>query len=375
MDQNFKALFVFGTRPEALKMAPVIEEFRRHKKCRVWTCLTGQHREMVDQVLRIFGIKTDFDLNLMERGQTLENLTARVFSRMDRVLRRTSPDLLFVQGDTTTAFTVALKAFYSRIPVAHIEAGLRTFNKYQPFPEEINRVLISHLADYHFPPTKQAALNLRREGVPQDRIFVTGNTVVDALQSIRNKLSRSLLPVLKRIHPSRRIVLVTAHRRESFGTPLRSIFKALRTIAARYPDVEIVYPVHLNPNVQKAAYHELTGIPRIHLLHPLSYLEFLTLMKYSHLILTDSGGVQEEAPSFHKPVLVMREVSERNEGVELGVAKLVGTSKEKIINEAAKLLSGNKAYREMIRKRNPYGDGKASQRIFQITRKILGRRK
>jgi len=371
MKPLFKILFVFGTRPEALKMAPVIASFRRHGRFKVFTCLTGQHREMVDQVLRLFRIKTDFDLNLMEKGQTLGDLTARVFGKMEDVFRRTKPDLLFVQGDTTTAFAVALKAFYSKIPVAHIEAGLRTFDKYQPFPEEINRVLISHLADYHFPPTRVAGQNLLKEGVSKNKIFVTGNTVVDALLSIRPYLRDAKVPVLSKIGGSQKIILVTAHRRESFGKPLRSIFSALREIALRHPDAEIVYPVHLNPNVQKAAHEMLGGVKRIHLLNPLSYAEFLVLMDRAYLILTDSGGVQEEAPSFQKPVLVMREVSERMEGVKMGVAKLVGTDRKKIVRETSRLISDQRAYHAMAGKKNPYGDGRASKRILLTVERIL----
>ncbi len=369
-----KVLFVFGTRPEALKLAPVIRAFRSDPRFRVWTCLTGQHREMVDQVLRLFNIKTDFDLNLMEKGQTLGDLTSRVFSKMDEVLHHVKPELLFVQGDTTTAFAVALKAFYSRVPVAHVEAGLRTFDKYQPFPEEINRVLISHLADHHFAPTAAARNHLLKEGVPTERVHVTGNTVVDALLSIRSRLRSTRLPVLKRLDPSRKIILVTAHRRESFGKPLRSICAALKAIALEHPDTEIVYPVHLNPNVQEVVREALHGVPRVHLLPPLSYTEFLVLMERSYLILTDSGGVQEEAPSFKKPVLVMREVSERMEGVKMGVAKLVGTDREKIIREASRLLASPAAYRAMAGRKNPYGDGRASARILSMTAKVLRRR-
>ena len=364
-------LIVFGTRPEALKLAPVIRVFRAHPGFRVLTCLTGQHREMVDQVLRLFGIKTDFDLNLMEKGQSLGDLTARVFGKMEEVFSKVKPDLLFVQGDTTTAFAVALKAFYSRIPVAHIEAGLRTFDKYQPFPEEINRVLISHLADYHFPPTAAARSNLLREGVPLTRIHVTGNTVVDALKSIRPKLRSASLPVLKKVDPSRKLILVTAHRRESFGKPLAEVCKALKDLVRKHPDIEIIYPVHLNPNVQRTVRKALQGTPRVHLIEPLDYVEFLLIMDRSYLILTDSGGVQEEAPSFRKPVLVMREVSERMEGVKAGLAKLVGTDRKKIVREASRLIASRRAYRTMTGKKNPYGDGRASERILSITARTL----
>lgn len=364
-------MFVFGTRPEALKMAPVIREFCKHREFKVYTCLTAQHREMVDQVLRIFKLHIDFDLNMMEKGQTLSDLTSRLFPKMDEVLTKVRPDLIFVQGDTTTAFAVALKAFYEKIPVAHIEAGLRTYNKYHPFPEEINRVLISHLADYHFSPTDESRKNLVREGVPLSRIFVTGNTVVDALLSLRKEIKHETHPSLKQIPKTQKIILVTAHRRESFGKPLQSICEALKAIVRSHPDADIIYPVHLNPNVQQMVHQELSGIKRIHLIHPLAYREFLILMERAFLILTDSGGIQEEAPSFHKPVLIMREVSERGEGIRMGIAKLVGTSAAKIKKEATRILENPKVYRAMTGRKNPYGDGHASERIFRITQKIM----
>jgi len=364
-------LIVFGTRPEALKLAPVISAFRRDPQFRVWTCLTGQHREMVDQVLRLFKILVDFDLDLMVKGQTLSDLTSRLFPKMDEVLRKIKPDLIMVQGDTTTAFAVALKAFYERIPVAHVEAGLRTFNKYHPFPEEINRVLISHLGDIHLAPTAEARMNLLREGIPSKNVFVTGNTVVDALKEVRSKLSSSQIKLPGKIPAGKRFILVTAHRRESFGKPMADICRALKTLAKGHPDVEFIYPVHLNPNVQSIVHKELAGLRNIHLWKPLSYLEFLKLMEQCFFILTDSGGVQEEAPSFGKPVLIMREVSERGEGIRMGIAKLVGTSTVKIIKEATRLLDDPAAYRKMIGKKNPYGDGASSKRIVQITGKFL----
>ncbi len=371
MKKRKNILIVFGTRPEALKLAPLIEAFRSDPGFFVWTCLTGQHREMVDQVLRLFKIRVDFDLDLMEKGQTLSDLTSRLFPKMDAVLLKIRPDLIVVQGDTTTAFAVALKAFYERIPVAHVEAGLRTFNKYHPFPEEINRVLISHLGDLHFAPTVQAKNNLLREGIPGKRVFVTGNTVVDALREVRSKLAASKIDLPASVPAGKRIILVTAHRRESFGKPMLAICRALKTIAKRHPDVEIIYPVHLNPNVQTVVHSELQGLRNVHLWRPLSYLEFLKLMEWSTLILTDSGGVQEEAPSFGKPVLIMREVSERGEGIRMGIAKLVGTSTAKIVREAEKLLNDPTAYRKMVGGKNPYGDGLASRRIVRITGKFL----
>ncbi|MFA6601153.1 MAG: UDP-N-acetylglucosamine 2-epimerase (non-hydrolyzing) [Candidatus Omnitrophota bacterium] len=364
-----KILVVFGTRPEALKLAPVIRVLERCKSFMTRTCLTGQHREMVDQVLRLFRLRTDYDLNLMQKDQTLSSLTARLFPKMDEVLQSAKPDLILVQGDTTTSFAVALKAFYSKIPVGHVEAGLRTFDKYQPFPEEINRVLISRLADYHFAPTRKACENLAAEGVPRERIYRTGNTVVDALDMIRPGLARQTLPVLRRIRPGNKVILMTAHRRESFGEPMVRICRAVKEVLARSPGVEVIYPVHLNPNVQAVVRRELGGVERVHLTEPVSYRDILILMERCDFVLTDSGGIQEEAPSFGKPVLVMREVSERNEGVEMGVAKIVGTDRAGIVRESLRLLTDSRAYRRMVGKKNPYGDGKASQRIVAILRK------
>lgn len=367
-----KVLFVFGTRPEALKLAPVILRARKDKAFQTVVCLTAQHREMVDQVLRLFDLKADFDLNLMEKGQSLSGLTQRLFPKMEAVLRKVKPAMVVVQGDTTSAFAVALKAFYEKIPVAHVEAGLRSHEKYSPFPEEVNRVLVSHVADYHFAPTQEARKNLLREGIADANIYVTGNTVVDALTQVSPLLNgRSVSQWVKRAG-ARKIVLVTAHRRESFGKPLRAICEALRRLARDHCDVSIMYPVHLNPEVQKTVYGMLKDEERIHLLRPLAYGEFLSLMKASYLILTDSGGVQEEAPSFGKPVLVMREVSERPDGISLGVARLVGTSSVRILKEARRLIRNPRAYRNMVKRRNPYGDGRASERICRaLARHIL----
>lgn len=373
--KKIKLLFVFGTRPEALKMAPVILAAKKDPRFKTLVCLTAQHRQMVDQVLGLFKIKTDFDLNLMEKGQTLGDLTERLFKSIEPVLQKTKPDLMLVQGDTTTAFAVALKAFYHRIPVAHIEAGLRSHNKYHPFPEEINRVLISHLADYHLAPTEEARRNLLAEGISGKKIFVTGNTVVDALNRVKQLLPGCSFPGLNRFGWNKKIVLVTAHRRESFGKPFRSVCGALKDIVTHHRDVEIVYPVHRNPEVQQTVLRELFGKERVHLIEPLSYLEFLYLMERSYLVLTDSGGIQEEAPSFGKPVLVMREVSERPDGIALGVARLVGTSREKIFREADRLLSQRKEYLKMVKHRNPYGDGNAAGRILNLlARQLVGHR-
>ncbi|MBI4550071.1 MAG: UDP-N-acetylglucosamine 2-epimerase (non-hydrolyzing) [Candidatus Omnitrophica bacterium] len=358
-DPGRKILFVFGTRPEALKLAPVISAARKDKRFRAVVCLTAQHRQMVDQVLDIFRIRPDYDLDIMRPDQTLGDLTQRLFSRLKKVTEKERPGLVMVQGDTTTAFAVALKSFYQKIPVAHVEAGLRTFDKYRPFPEEINRALITRLADFHFAPTPDAKKNLLREGVSPDRVFVTGNTVVDALNRIRSAAGRGA----KR-SGGKKMILVTAHRRESFGPPLEAICRALADLARRNPGIEILYPVHLNPRVQVAVRRILSGVEGVRLLPPLSYRDMIAAMERCYFILTDSGGIQEEAPSFGKPVLVLREVSERPEGIRLGVARLVGTDPRKILREAERLLRDPRAYASMVRKRNPYGDGKASERIL-----------
>jgi UDP-N-acetylglucosamine 2-epimerase (non-hydrolysing) len=322
-------LLVFGTRPEALKLAPLIWQASNFPNLRLWTCLTGQHREMVDQVLDLFKIKVDFDLNLMQQGQTLSDLTQRIFPKMQDVFDRSKPDVVLVQGDTTTAFVVALKAFYEKIRVGHIEAGLRSFDKYQPFPEEMNRLLVSRIADFHFPPTQGAQKNLIREGVSKKASPITGNTIVDALNHIKPKLKNFSPEILKKVGKGKRIIFVTAHRRESFGKPLEEICQALKEITKLASDIEIIYPVHLNPLVQKTVFRQLENSKQIHLIKPVSYLECLAIIQSSHFVLTDSGGIQEEAPSFQKPVLVMRNVSERGEGIQLGIAKLVGTSRKK----------------------------------------------
>lgn len=369
-----KLLFVFGTRPEALKLAPVILESLKRKNIQTITCLTGQHRQMADQVLELFNIKPDYDLNLMQHGQSLGALTYRLLGGIKPVIDQVKPDCIIVQGDTTSAFVVALQSFYDKIPVAHVEAGLRSRDKHHPFPEEINRILISHVADFHFPPTKESQKNLQQEGIPNRSIFITGNTIVDALQKVRNEVAKHKTPNLDSIPKNKKIILVTAHRRESFGGPFENICLALREIAKKNPDAEIVYPVHLNPKVQEPVFRILKNQNGIRLLPPLSYEEFVVLMDRSYFILTDSGGIQEEAPTFGKPVLVMRQVSERPDGIKLGVAKLVGTSTQKIVKEATRLLKDPKAYRSMIKQKNPYGDGNASKRILDILTKELNLR-
>lgn len=368
-----KLLFIFGTRPEAIKMAPLIKEFKKHTdKFITKVCITAQHREMLDQVLNFFNIKPDFDLNLMKPNQSLFDTSANGLKGLEKVLYEYEPDLIFVQGDTTTAFVGALAGFYRKIKVAHIEAGLRSKNKYSPFPEETNRVLVGHLADYHFAPTERAARNLRGEGIEKN-IWIVGNTVIDALfmtlEIIKDRDSE-FKKYFDYIDFNKKIILVTGHRRESFGEPFKEICLSLREIAERR-DVEIVYPVHLNPNVRKPVFEILNGHKNIHLVEPLSYPNLVWLMNKSYLVLTDSGGIQEEAPSLGKPVLVMRDITERVEGIEAGTAKLIGTNKEKLVEEASYLLTNDKEYKRMARAVNPYGDGKSSNRILSIIKSIL----
>ncbi len=366
-------LYVFGTRPEALKLAPVVKESMTRKKIKTVTCLTGQHREMVDQVLSLFKIHPDFDLNIMQQGQSLGDLTHRLLASIQQVITKVKPSCIVVQGDTTSAFVVSLQAFYDKIPVAHVEAGLRSRNKHHPFPEEINRILISHVADFHFPPTRESQMNLLGEGISKKSVFVTGNTIVDALKTVRLNASKQKTPNLDQLPQNKKIILVTAHRRESFGKPFENICRALKQIAEENKDAEIVYPVHLNPKVQEPVFRILKNQRNVRLMPPLSYDEFVVLMDRSYFILTDSGGIQEEAPSFGKPVLVMREVSERPDGIKLGIAKLVGTSQKKIAAESNRLLRNPSAYQAMIKKRNPYGDGNASKRILDVLIKELNR--
>ena len=367
-----KALFFFGTRPEAIKLAPLVREFRKRPKVfDVRVCVSAQHREMLDQVLGFFGIVPDFDLDIMRPNQSLYDILSRSLLGVKDVLRSFSPDYLIVQGDTTTTFTGALAAFYEKVGVVHIEAGLRSFDKYSPFPEEINRVLTTHLTDLHFAPTEKARQNLLEESVPEDRIFVVGNTGIDALFLCLHKLSRKGpgdFKTLKPIDFSKKVILVTGHRRESFGKPFENICHALKQIA-RLDDVEIVYPVHLNPNVRKPVYDILKGVSNVHLIEPLDYPSFVWMMNRSHIIVTDSGGVQEEAPSLGKPVLVMRDVTERVEGLYAGTAKLVGTKKDHIVRETLKLLSDRDEYHRMAKAVNPYGDGKSCERIREVLTK------
>ena len=361
-----KVLSVFGTRPEAVKMAPVVRALKQSKSIESRVCVTAQHRQMLDQVLDLFQIHPDYDLDLMRDDQTLAALSAAIFTHLDPVLDDFKPDWVLVQGDTTTVAITALLSYYHRIRVGHVEAGLRTHNKWQPFPEELNRRVAGITADLHFAPTEWARKNLLRENTPEQSILVTGNPVIDALkyvgeQRIPNKVEM-LFEKLK--IGQQRLILVTAHRRENFGAPLEAICFGLRELASR-GDVEIIYPVHLNPNVQEPANRILKDVPHITLLPPLDYLPLVHLMKHSTLILTDSGGIQEEAPTFGVPALVLRDVTERPEGVEAGTLKLVGTDTRRIVKEANRLLDDPSAYAAMAKAVNPFGDGHAAEKIVQ----------
>ncbi len=363
-----KILSIIGTRPEAIKMAPVMRiTAGRGKTFLSRVCVTAQHREMLDQVLRLFDIRPDFDLNLMRENQTLSQITAAVFTGLDEVVRREAPDWLLVQGDTTTVLAASLVAFYHRIRVGHVEAGLRSHEKYQPFPEEINRRVASVVADLHFAPTETARNNLLKEGVRGESIHVTGNTVIDALQYAAALPFNLLQSPLAHLPADKRWVLVTAHRRENFGAPLERICAALLILARRYSDrIHLIYPVHLNPNVDHPVHSLLGQVENISLLPPLDYLPLVHLLKRCDLVLTDLGGLQEEAPGLGKPVLVFREVTERPEGVESGTVKLVGSDTDLIVTETARLLDDQSEYERMSKAVNPYGDGHAAERIVKI---------
>ncbi len=361
-------LVVFGTRPEAIKLAPLILKLRQQFKVKI--CVTGQHREMLDQVLSVFKINSDFDLNLMKPNQNLTSLTSGVLEGVQGVLEKEHVDWVIVQGDTTTSMAAAIAAFYKKINIAHVEAGLRTSEKFSPFPEEINRQLTSRLADIHFAPTEKNRDSLIQENIPPEKIFVTGNTVIDALQWVLKNIPEPVwdLP----FHPSdKRMILVTGHRRENFGEGFQNICKAIKTLAVKNPSVEFVYPVHLNPNVQKPVTTLLANQHNIHLIEPLDYQKFIHFMNRSYFILTDSGGVQEEAPSIGKPVLVMRDTTERPEAVEAGTVMLVGTDQNQIVKNSQKLIDDKTHYQSMSFSHNPYGDGTASEKITNVFQKSL----
>jgi UDP-N-acetylglucosamine 2-epimerase (non-hydrolysing) len=366
-----KVLTVFGTRPEAIKMAPLVHALAQDSEIDARLCVTAQHREMLDQVLQLFAIVPDYDLNIMSPGQGLTEITSRILEGLKAVFAEFKPDVVLVHGDTTTTFAASLAAFYHRIPVGHVEAGLRTGDLYSPWPEEANRTLTGHLATWHFTPTENARQNLLKENLRGDRMFVTGNSVIDALFWVRDRvlgdagLREGLASRYPFLDSDKKMILVTGHRRESFGGGFERICSALAEIARLHPDVQIVYPVHLNPNVSEPVNRILSGIDNIFLIEPQEYLPFVWLMVRSWLILTDSGGIQEEAPSLGKPVLVMRETTERPEAVAAGTVKLVGTDVQKIVGEATRLLTDEDAYQSMSRAHNPYGDGLACERIVQ----------
>ena len=376
-----KVMLVFGTRPEAIKMAPLVKEFQKDSIAfQTIVCVTGQHREMLDQVLHLF---PDYNLNIMRSGQDLYDVTSRVLIGMRKVLKETLPDIVLVHGDTTTSTAAALAAFYQQIPVGHVEAGLRTFNIYSPWPEEMNRQITGRIATFHFSPTQLSRKNLLREGIADEKIIVTGNTVIDTLHVVVDRikkdklLNEELSEVLllagydvNRLHKGKRLVLITGHRRENFGNGFVSICKAIKTLTEKYPDVDFIYPMHLNPNVRKPIY-EVFGenqLPNIFFIEPLEYLSFVYLMEKSTIVLTDSGGIQEEAPGLGKPVLVMRDTTERPEALEAGTVKLVGKDYNKIVSEVSVLLDNQIYYDKMSKAVNPYGDGQASGRIVDVLR-------
>lgn len=360
--KQIKVMTVFGTRPEAIKMAPLVLKLKSDARFEEVTVVTAQHREMLDQVLDIFKIKPDYDFNIMHKNQTLADITTKVMTMLTDTIKKEKPDIVLVHGDTTTSFGASLATFYEQTTLGHVEAGLRTWNKYSPFPEEMNRQLTDVLSDLYFAPTSLSKQNLLKESHPADNIFITGNTAIDALHETVQKDYHH--DVLDEIKPGNRVILVTMHRRENQGEPMRRVFKVMKQVVDSHDDVEIIYPVHLSPRVQAVAKEVLGGDPRIHLIDPLDVVDFHNLAQRSYFIMTDSGGVQEEAPSLGKPVLVLRDTTERPEGVEAGTLKLVGTEVDKVRTEMVKLLEDKNAYEEMANAKNPYGDGHASDRIM-----------
>ncbi|RHW49015.1 non-hydrolyzing UDP-N-acetylglucosamine 2-epimerase [Lactobacillus bombicola] len=360
---KIKVMMVFGTRPEAIKMAPLVLKLQADDRFDEITVVSAQHREMLDQVLTIFNIQPDYDFNIMKKNQSLEEITAKVMLDLAKVIKKEEPDLVLVHGDTTTSFAASLASFYEQCPIGHVEAGLRTWNKYSPFPEEMNRQMTDDLADLYFAPTKTSKANLLQENHQLERIFVTGNTAIDALeQTVQSNYHHDVLDL---IQPGNRIILVTMHRRENQGQPMRRVFKAMKQIVAEHDDVEIIYPVHLSPKVQEVAYEILGNDSRIHLIAPLDVVDFHNLAKRSYFIMTDSGGVQEEAPALNKPVLVLRDTTERPEGVKAGTLKLVGTQQADVRSAMRELLDNKDVYLQMANAQNPYGDGHACERIME----------
>ncbi|ACD51322.1 UDP-N-acetylglucosamine 2-epimerase [Clostridium botulinum] len=366
-----KIITIFGTRPEAIKMAPLVQELNKRKEIEAKVCVTAQHREMLDQVLELFNIKPDFDLNIMKTRQTLTGITNKVLEGLEEIFEQEKPDMILVHGDTTTTFAGALAAFYKQIKVGHVEAGLRTFNKYFPFPEEMNRRLTGNLSDLHFAPTQSSKTNLLNEGVSEDIIYITGNTVIDAMEHTVEENYEFENEELKKIDFNKKVIMVTAHRRENWGEGINNICDSLKQIVLNNEDVELVYLVHLNPIVKDVVFEKLGNLDRVHLLPPLDTKETHNLMNKSYLVMTDSGGLQEEAPHLGKPVLVLRDVTERPEAVQYGTVKLVGTEIEKIVDEANRLLNDVEAYSSMSKSVNPYGDGIASTRIVDAILKYF----
>ncbi len=364
-----KIMSIFGTRPEAIKMCPLVLEIEKTEGLENVVVVTAQHREMLDQVLAVFGIKPDYDLNIMKKGQTLDSITTSVLENMADIIKKEEPDMILVHGDTTTTFAGALSAFYHKIPVGHVEAGLRTYHKYSPYPEEMNRVLTTHIASLHFAPTLISKENLLRENVAEDNIYITGNTVIDALQTTIKEDYVFTNDILNSIDKNKKIITMTAHRRENLGEPLENICLAVKELAESREDVLVVYAVHLNPIVRETANSILSGLDNVFLIEPLELMDMHNLLNISYMVLTDSGGLQEEVPSLGKPVFVLRDVTERPEGVQAGTLKLVGTDKDRILNESLKLLDDVDEYEKMAKAVNPYGDGTASKQIVDI---ILG---
>lgn len=370
-----KILLVFGTRPEAIKMAPLVHVLKKQDQIEARVCVTAQHREMLDSVLELFDITPDYDLNIMKSGQSLTMLTSRMMTGLEGILQQFSPDVVLVHGDTSTTLSASLSAFYQKIDIGHIEAGLRTYNLYSPWPEESNRQLTSVLSRWHFSPTHMAAGFLKQECIPEQNIFVTGNTVIDALYYIKQKIETN--PELQTqmhqhfhmLNMDKKRVLITGHRRENFGEGFENICRALKRLANKYPDIEFVYPVHMNPNVQKPVYEHLDGLDNIKLIEPQEYLPFVWLMQNSYLILTDSGGIQEEAPSLGIPVLVMRDTTERQEAVDAGTVRLVGATEDSIVHNVVELLDNEVLHSKMSRAHNPYGDGTACEQIANVLKK------
>ena len=355
-----KVMVIFGTRPEAIKMIPVVKELQARKKIECIVCVTGQHREMLDQVLHIFNVTTDYDLNIMKSGQTLSYITNEIITQMDAVLQKENPNIVLVHGDTTTAFAGALSAFYNQISIGHVEAGLRTYDKYSPYPEEMNRQMIDCMCDMYFAPTDLSKTNLLQEHIKENKIYVTGNTAIDAMKYTVNKDYRN--DVFNWVGDNK-MILLTAHRRENIGEPMKNIFKAIRRIVDEFEDIKVVYPIHLNPKVREIANEVFTNCNRVKLIEPLEVVDFHNFINKSYIILTDSGGIQEEAPSLGKPVLVLRDTTERPEGIEAGTLKLVGTDENIVYEETKKLLTDKYEYEKMSKASNPYGDGFASKRI------------